>query len=165
MPNGLILILLFEMCRALNFNLGHSACCDYVAFSSTIYLEFNFYPFLSSVRSQTAIEYSSVDLIKRLSKTFISLTELHPPAAFCYRRPVPTPLHCISSLRGYCKRTQPLHHASPCCLTFSSGMCFQLYASFFHHVLDTWIKKTCFLLCFKYLCKFEWVSHIKVAVA
>lgn len=82
LPNGLILILLFEMCRALNFNLGHSTCCDYVVFSSTIYLEFTFYPFLYSVRSQPVIEHTTVDLIKRLSKTFVSLTELHPPAAF-----------------------------------------------------------------------------------
>lgn len=77
-------MLLCEMCRALNFNLGHSTCCDYVVFSSSIYLEFTFYPFLSSVRSQSAIESNSVDLIKRLSKTFVSLAELHLPAAFSH---------------------------------------------------------------------------------
>lgn len=84
LPNELILMLLCEMCRALNFNLGHSTCCDYVVFSSSIYLEFTFYPFLSSVRSQSAIESNSVDLIKRFSKTFVSLAELHLPAAFSH---------------------------------------------------------------------------------
>lgn len=113
LPNGLILILLFEMCRALNFNFGHSARCDYVAFSSTVYLEFTFFPFLCSVRRQPATEYTSVDSIKRLSKTFVSLTELHPPAAFSYWRLVPTPLHGVSSLQGYWKHSQSLHHASP----------------------------------------------------
>lgn len=113
LPNGLILILLFEMCRALNFNFEHSARCDYVAFSSTVYLEFTFFPFLCSVRRQPATEYTSVDSIKRLSKTFVSVTELHPPAAFSYWRLVPTPLHGVSSLQGYWKHSQSLHHASP----------------------------------------------------
>lgn len=162
LPNGLIFISLFEMCRSLNSNLGHNTCCDYVVFSSTIFLEFTLYPFLSSVRSQPAIGYTNADLIKRLSKTFVSLTERHPPAAFCYQRPVPTPLLCISSPKGYCKQSRSLCCALPCSLTFSLGMCFQLYTLFFQHFLDTWVKKTCFLLCFKYLCNFEFVSHMKV---
>lgn len=112
LPNGLILILLFGKRRALNFNLGHGACCDYVLFSSALYLEFTFYLFLSSVRSQPAVEYTRVDLIMQLSKTFVSSTELHPSAAFCYQRPVSKPLHCVSSFQGSCKQRWFLHHSS-----------------------------------------------------
>lgn len=100
-------------CAELWILTGRRACCDYVAFSSTIYLEFTFYPLLCSVRRQPATEYTSVDSIKRLSKTFVSLTELHPPAAFSYWRLVPTPLLGVSSLQGYWEHSRSLHHASP----------------------------------------------------
>lgn len=164
LPNRLILILLFEMCRALNLNFGLSACCDQVTFSSTVCLEFTFNPFLCSVRRQPAIEYASVDSIKRLSKTSISLTKLHPPPAFSYWRLVPTLLHGVSSLQGT-GSTAGLYTMPPLAVTHCLGMCFQSYASFFQCLLDTWIKKTCFLLCFKYLHSFEFVSCIKVVVA
>lgn len=69
LPSGFILTLPFKMCWALNFNHGHGARRDYVTFSHTVYSELIFYPLFSSVRSQPAIEYTSVDLIKRLSCT------------------------------------------------------------------------------------------------